>query len=172
MPPRNAARVRVPKRATTALADGVYVVPKTKTRKPKALMRFVTGWSHRGYVVEFPVITQSETNAHEHWRVRHGRSKAQRAVTLIALSMLPHKDARHRVKHVRFVRYAPGALDCDNLPSAFKFCRDQVAAWIAGEDSIAGKGDDSPSSGIKWEYAQAKQAAYGVRIEMTFDGGW
>jgi hypothetical protein len=133
-------------------------------------MKFHASWSPRGYTLEFPVITQTESNANEHWRTRHGRAKAQRAVTACALDMLPNAASRHRVRAIRFVRFAPGELDADNLPSATKHVLDQLVAWIAGDNTITGKGDDGPNCGLKFEFGQVRQAAYGVRVEMLFDG--
>lgn len=133
-------------------------------------MKFAAEWSPYGYVVQAPVITQTESNANEHWRARHGRAKAQRALAMMVLNMLPNHEARTRIRAIRFVRFAPGELDCDNLPGALKHIRDQVCAWIANENTITGQGDDSPSCGIKFEYAQCKQCEYGVRCEMSFGG--
>lgn len=161
-------RVRTAKRDAATVDVSVYRVPKTKTRKPKALMKFCAGWTPSGYSVDAPCITQTESNANEHWRTRHGRAKAQRTVAVYALELLPHSYMRNRIRTIRFVRFAPGELDCDNLPGALKHIRDQVCAWIAGENNITGEGDDSPSCGIRFEYAQCKQREYGVRVEMSF----
>lgn len=166
----NRPRVRAAKRNPTVLDVSVYPVPKTKTRKPKALMKFCAGWSPSGYSVDVPCITQTESNAKEHWRTRYGRSKAQRTVAVYSLELLPHSYMRNRITTIRLVRFAPGELDCDNLPGALKHIRDQVCAWIAGDNTITGEGDDSPSCGIRFEYAQCRQAAYGVRVEMKFGG--
>lgn len=164
-------RVRAAKRNAAVLDVSVYRVPKTKRRKPRALMKFAAGWSPSGFTLDIPAITQTETNNDEHWRVRHGRTKTQRALTMMGLNMLPNPEARTRIKRIDFTRFAPRELDeGDNLNSAFKHIRDQVCAWIANENTITGKGDDSPSCGIKFEYApQVKQKAYGVRINMSFE---
>lgn len=133
-------------------------------------MKFAAGWSPSGFTLDIPVVTQTESNANEHWRTRHGRSKAQRALTMMGLNMLPNPEAKTRIKHVLFIRHAPGELDCDNLPSSCKHVRDQLVAWIAGENTITGEGDDGPHCGIAFEYApQVKQKAYGVRINMSFE---
>lgn len=131
-------------------------------------MKFATTWHADGYVIDVPCITQTESNANEHWRVRHGRAKAQRALTSIVLNGLHNAEAKHRIKHIRLVRFAPGELDCDNLPGALKHIRDQVCAWIAGQNTVTGQGDDSPSCGIHFTYDQCKQREYGVRCEMSF----
>jgi hypothetical protein len=146
----------------------VYKLPKSKKRKPRALMKFAAGWSPSGYTLDVPVYTQTESNAKEHWRTRHGRAKAQRALTMMALDMLPNPEARTRITWVSFQRFAPGELDCDNLPGSCKHVRDQVAAWIGGENTVTGEGDDSPRCGIVWEYTQTKSKMYGVRINMSF----
>jgi hypothetical protein len=144
-------------------------VRSSKQRKPRALMKFAAGWSPSGYTLDVPVITQTESNANEHWRTRHGRAKAQRALTMMALNMLPYAEARTRITWVSFQRFAPGELDCDNLPGSCKHVRDQVVAWIAGENTVTGEGDDSPRCGIRFDYAQQKSKLYGVRLEMTFE---
>jgi hypothetical protein len=170
MSDRHVPRVLTAMPPAKGLAEGVYAVPKTKQRKPRALMKFHAAWAAGGYVVDVPLITQTESNAEENWRTRHGRAKAQRALTVMVLNMLHNTEAKHRIRTLRFVRFAPGELDCDNLPGALKHVRDQVCAWIAGENTITGQGDDSPSCGIRFEYAQCKQREYGVRVEMSFGG--
>lgn len=145
-------------------------VAAKRKRKPKALLPFQAIWSPRGYTVEFPVITQTEGNANENRFTRIDRCKAQRTAAMFALKQLPNSEARQRIKRVRFVRFAPGELDLgDNLNSAFKHIRDQVVAWIAGDNTVAGRGDDGPRCGLTWEYAQVRSKEYGVRIEMTFE---
>lgn len=161
-------RVRAAERNAEVLDVSVYKVPKSKRRKPRSLMQFHSAWTSSGYTIDVPCITQTESNAKEHWRTRHGRAKAQRALTVIVLNGLHNPEAKHRIRTMRLVRFAPGELDCDNLPGALKHIRDQVCAWIAGDNTITGQGDDSPSCGIRFEYAQCKQSDYGVRVEMSF----
>lgn len=170
MPTRPNHRVPAAKRETTRVAPQVYTVRSSKRRKPRALIQFYAAWTDSGYTIDVPVITQTESNAKEHWRTRHGRAKAQRALTMIVLNGIPNAASRHRIRTLRFVRFAPGELDCDNLPGALKHIRDQVCAWIANENTITGQGDDSPSCGIAFTYAQCKQREYGVRCEMSFGG--
>jgi hypothetical protein len=170
MPDGHKTRVLTAMPAAKGLAEGVYAVPKTKQRKPRALMKFHAAWTPTGFTVDVPIHTETESNANGLWRARHGKAKAQRALTVMVLNMLHNPEAKHRIRTLRFVRFAPGELDCDNLPGALKHVRDQVCAWIAGENTITGQGDDSPSCGIRFEYAQCKQKAYGVRCEMTFGG--
>lgn len=170
MPQGHKPRILTAANATTRVAPQVYTVRSSKRRKPRALIQFYAAWTDSGYAIDVPVITQTESNAKEHWRTRHGRAKAQRALTMIVLNGIPNAASRCRIRAIRFVRFAPGELDCDNLPGALKHIRDQVCAWIANENTITGQGDDSPSCGIKFEYAQCKQREYGVRCEMSFGG--
>lgn len=61
---------------------------------------------------------------------------------------------------VALTRLAPGELDTDNLSSAFKAVRDEVAAWLGADDR---------DQRIVWTYAQEKtaQGVYRVRIEVA-----
>lgn len=132
-------------------------------------MKFAAVATATGYVVDIPCITQTEKNCNENWRTRHGRSKAQRAVTALALDLLHNPADKIRIKRIRFVRFGVGELDLgDNLNSSFSHIRDQVVAWIAGDNTITGKGSDGVHCGITWEYDHVKQNAYGVRVEMRF----
>lgn len=113
-----------------------------------------------------PVRLVSEANAREHHQVKAKRVKLQRSATAHWLSKLGSGDWRTSVKRVRIVRLAPRQLDSDNLAGSAKAIRDQVAAWLSGQTSITGRGDDGPTSGIEWAVAQEKCGAYGVRIEL------
>lgn len=113
-----------------------------------------------------PVRLVSEANAREHHQVKAKRVKLQRSVTALWLSKLGAADWRTDVKRVRIVRLAPRQLDSDNLAGSAKAIRDQVAAWLSGQTSILGRGDDGPTSGIEWAVDQEKCGHYGVRIEL------
>ena len=92
--------------------------------------------------VYVPVRTVSEANTHDHWRKRHARAKAQRGAIALKFTRLP-LPAPPLV--VRLERIAGRRLDDDNLRSAFKAIRDEVAKFIGVDD-----GDER----VKWEYDQ------------------
>lgn len=120
-------------------------------------------------VVAF-IKTVSEANAHEHWRARQKRAKAQRSAALILTSSYA-LQAGVMVRRggavelagpmvVTLTRIAPRALDSDNLAGSAKHVRDGVA------DAL---GIDDRNPIVEWRYAQRrgapKQYAVEIRIE-------
>jgi hypothetical protein len=109
--------------------------------------------------------------SHGSWRVAAGRTEGLRLKTMHALARvelgqlvsffcgLPNR--------VHVVRIAPRLLDTDNLAYASKGIRDQIAAWLAGDNTPTGKGDDSHRSGVTYTYGQEKRSEYGVRLEFS-----
>jgi len=95
-----------------------------------------------------PVTTVSEANSREHWRTRHRRSKIQREATELTLRscrQLPTLPVT-----VTLTRVAQRQLDeGDNLSSAFKAIRDQIAKHYGV--------DDKPGGPITWKYDQQKK---------------
>jgi hypothetical protein len=120
--------------------------------------------------VVVPVRTISETNAHEHHRYRVKRAAEQRFTTSVWLGQLGRADWRSSIVRVKFTRLAPptSKLDQgDNLCSSSKFIRDQVAAWIGGNNAPDARGDDGPNCGVHWDQDhQEAHPAYGVRVEF------
>lgn len=124
----------------------------------------------RGEAMTFtvPIKTVSEANSHTHWRARQRRAKSQReAVYVVALAekLLYRSAAGCRLPVdlpavVTLTRIAPLALDCDNLPSSMKHCRDELAAMIGLPN------DRDPR--VKWAYAQekCKRGGEGVRVDI------
>ena len=108
-----------------------------------------------------PVLTVSELNraSHEHWRVRQKRAKAQRATIRAAFAGLQYP--RRKPALIRLVRFSRGSLDhADNLPSAFKAIRDELAVLLAFNDR-----DES----VRWAYGQQKsQGNKGVAIHIAW----
>lgn len=105
-----------------------------------------------------PIRTVSEANAHEHWRARQRRAKAQRLAVHAVVG-----DLFYCVKlpcTVTLTRIAPRALDGDNLQGALKAVRDEIAAAI---------GVDDGDPGYTWRYAQkrGKPREYAVRVEIS-----
>lgn len=105
--------------------------------------------------VHIPVEVVSEANRRDHWRVRNKRRKYQQAMVAFALAAA-RKYAG--VVTVQLTRIGKRKLDDDNLVSAFKATRDQVAKWLGVDD-----GDDA----VKYEYDQeAPSKLIGIRITL------
>ena len=105
--------------------------------------------------IEFPLKLISAANAREHWSVKAKRVAKERRVVwaeLLQVKRLPTLPV-----NVKLVRIAPGTLDGDNLQSAFKATRDEIAkAFKIDDNNIL----------ISWFYAQEKSKEYRVRIEI------
>jgi len=104
-----------------------------------------------------PLRLPSCANLREHWTAKARRVKAQRTAVRVYIGGKPRPPLP---VVVTLTRIAPRALDDDNLASAFKACRDEVATWL-------GFADNNP--GIVWQYAQRKVGAkvYGIEIRVT-----
>jgi hypothetical protein len=102
------------------------------------------------------------TSRREHWRKRAARVSRERAAMkalLCEASKLPDDLGPVRVT---FTRVAMRPLDeGENLTSAFKAYRDQIASWIGR--------DDRPGSGVEWKYQQVrgKPSCAIVQIQET-----
>ena len=104
-----------------------------------------------------PIRTVNELNAHEHWRVRLRRSKAQHAAIALVLSQFNGVKASMKPPYfIQLDRVSPGKLDqFDGLPSAFKFVIDAICKWLGvddGSDAISGI-DFTQRTGAPREYA-------------------
>ncbi len=119
-------------------------------------------------VVGIPLHLKSVANLREHWatkakrvkiqrgyvrtHVRHGQpmnlGNLNRAVALLTLG---------EVLEVTLIRVGPRKLDDDNLASAFKHIRDQMAHELGVDD-----GGDS----VRWTYRQERAGNNGIRIEV------
>lgn len=112
----------------------------------------------RAIAFDVPVRTVTEGNAKEHWRVRHGRAKAQRRAVANAMAgrTLPALPVV-----VTITRLSAATMDSDNLPGSQKHVRDEIAAQY-------GVGD-SPTDPIEWHVAQekCKRGTYGVRVAIA-----
>jgi hypothetical protein len=105
-----------------------------------------------------PVKTQTEANANEHWRTRHGRASAQRKCTASTLLFV----GRHAVQFplvVRMTRVGARKLDSDNAHGALKHVRDQIADWLGI--------DDGREDLVTWEVAQETGKPVGVKVVIT-----
>lgn len=104
-----------------------------------------------------PIKTISALNAREHWRARHRRVKAERGY--VAMLLYGHKQPELPCV-VTLTRLSPSnGLDIgDNLPSALKGTRDQIAEWL---------GIDDRSPLVTWRYEQRRAKDYGVEVEIS-----
>jgi hypothetical protein len=99
--------------------------------------------------IEVPLTLPSVANLREHWAAKAKRVKAQRLVVAWRLKLV--RDVLTPPPNVvTLIRVAPRRLDDDNLASAFKAVRDEVAKHIGIDD-----GDQR----VAWRYAQAKGKA-------------
>ena len=109
------------------------------------MITFRPNWLH----LDLPIRTVSETNQREHWAIKARRVKSQRDAIVLALCTLKEMRTVRKWDHwfVLFVRVSPRKLDDDNLVSAFKAIRDQIAHEL-------GVNDGSPQ--INFSYKQWK----------------
>lgn len=93
-------------------------------------------------MINVPIRTVSEINEHCHWRIRHNRVKSQRQATAYCLH---GKEMPTLPCLVKLTRVGGNHLDDDNLRSALKAVRDEVAKWLNINDG---------GTLVKWEYAE------------------
>lgn len=116
-------------------------------------------------MIAIPMKLPSAANLREHWAVKAKRVKAQRKT--VALAMLAEGDELRRLRsllsmgatlRIVLTRSAPRKLDDDNLASAFKAVRDEVAKQL---------GVDDGSDAIEWRCIQAPGAGLPPYILIT-----
>ena len=90
---------------------------------------------------------------HQHWRKLTKLKDAQKAHTKVAMR---GKELPLAPLVVTITRLGPRRLDDDNLASACKYVRDQIAAIV---------GIDDGSASYTWVYKQLI-GAYGVDVEI------
>jgi hypothetical protein len=107
--------------------------------------------------ISIPLRTISALNAREHFGQRARRVKKEREAT--AWMLKGHKPLAPPCT-VTMTRVGPtnGLDEGDNLNSAFKGCRDQIAEWLNVNDR-------SPL--VKWEYAQRREKQWAVEVTIT-----
>lgn len=106
--------------------------------------------------LKLPLRTVSGMNAREHPMARHRRVKKEREAVAW---LLKGKPVPQLPVVVTMTRLAPSnGLDDDNLASAMKPCRDQIATWL---------GVDDRDPRVRWLPAQRREAQWGVVIEVT-----
>jgi hypothetical protein len=114
--------------------------------------------------VHVPIITVSEANRRDHFRVKAKRVASQRDT--VAWSMRAKAGSRPGIvaalSHglvVTLVRCSPRSLDShDNLRSALKATVDELAAWL-------GLASDSDLR-VTWGYRQERRVPPHVRVEF------
>jgi hypothetical protein len=111
-------------------------------------------------VLDLPIKTVCELNSREHWAAIHRRKKAQRE-EVRAEWINAVKGKRVRLPCVvTLTRIAPKLLDeGDNLSSAFKAVRDEVAAML--------RADDAPFSPVIFDYRQEAIGEHKYRVIIS-----
>lgn len=113
------------------------------------------------FATTLPIRLVSEANAHEHYRVRSKRARAQgQAVGLVCRVPLRYALRDHGALAVTITRIAPRELDSDNLQGSGKHVRDAVASVLGIDDR-----DKRVTWIVKQEKGKAKE--YAVRIEVA-----
>jgi hypothetical protein len=111
------------------------------------------------HVIDFTLqlITKSEANARDHWRVKARRVQEQRAVLKMAVAarLDSTPSPRWRVTITRAKRGRP--MDDDNLRSACKGPRDGIADALGIDD-----GDPR----VTWEYKQVVGKGGSLRVQI------
>lgn len=114
------------------------------------------------FKTQIPVRAVSVANLREHWATRANRNKKQRAMVAESLvSLPPYFKNTKQVINVTFTRHGKRKLDDDNLSSAFKAMRDEVAKQI--------NRDDNTESKVNWIYKQQPSKIYFVEIEIEVE---
>lgn len=92
-----------------------------------------------------PLKVDAWTNVRGHWRTTQKRKDREKQTTawLLRSRVLPDLPVV-----VTFTRISPRDLDDDNLPSAFKYVRDTIAAHYGTHDGT--------SAPITWRYQQRR----------------
>lgn len=93
--------------------------------------------------------------SHGHWRTQAAKRKKERLA--VAHVLRCHAPLPALPVVVTMTRHAPRSLDDDNLTSALKSVRDEVAKALGCGDSA--------KDPILWRYAQCK-GAYAVAIDI------
>jgi hypothetical protein len=109
-----------------------------------------------------PVKTISEANSSEHWTKKRKRHQGQKKwVNFVFMKDKPSIPQRC---HVNLVRISPRFLDTgDNLPMAFKWIKDYVAANLR-PGKAAGHADNDEL--ISWGYDQEKGKPQQIKIQI------
>lgn len=133
---------------------GTGVVSKRKQRSVELYANVERGDGRLSAVI--PLKVETETNFHQHWRIKQKRVHQQFAAVQY---MIPRHYLPTLPVAVSFVRYGVKSLDTDNLVSAFKHVRDCIAGMY-------GCGD-GPNDPITWnEPTQECVGEYAIRVTI------
>lgn len=111
--------------------------------------------------LDLPLKTVSEINRRDHWAARRRRRIAQQDEVRAEWRM---KIGTRRVQlpcRVRFTRIGPKALDDDNLRSAIKSVRDEVARLLGSHDGFG--------SPVSWDYQQEAIGRHEYRLQIEVE---
>ena len=100
----------------------------------------------------------SLANSRTHWRALAKVKANQRRA--VAWSLMGHERPQFPVV-VTLTRVGVRDLDDDNLASAFKAVRDELAAWLGC--------DDGPRAPVSWRYAQRRGEPKEYAVEIQID---
>lgn len=119
-----------------------------------------------------PIVTVSEANCAENWRIKSKRHKEQRR----ALRLLMPKAGYPLPCRIVCVRCGGRVLDSDNLDFCFKWIRDELSDIILGNryavrkpsdltvKRLYGRNDDDAR--LEWQYSQEEALNKGIRIDV------
>ncbi len=105
--------------------------------------------------ITVPLRLPSLMNARLHWRALNRVKVNQQALVWAHLVARP---APPLPATITLTRVGKRRLDDDNLAAAFKYVRDQIAAWVGVDD-----GDGR----YRWEYRQEVGSQWAVRIDVA-----
>ncbi len=108
--------------------------------------------------VTVPMQTRG-SNAREHHMQRHRRVKGERQAVAWLLNGHKPKAPPCTVTLTRLGPSPRGLDRDDNLPHSMKGVKDQVAQWL---------GIDDASPLVTWKYAQRREKAWAVEIEIQW----
>lgn len=112
--------------------------------------------SEHHLLLDLPLKTVSEINRRDHWATKSRRHKAQQYEVNIEWKK---KLGTRRIQlpcRVTFTRIGPKALDDDNLRSACKSVRDEVARLLNSHDGFG--------SPVQWAYKQQPIGKHEYRL--------
>jgi hypothetical protein len=145
-------------RRTPPFAPPRHKRPAGKPKRPRApvIIPAIRPRIEPDGSVLLPIRLVSEANAHEHWRSRQRRAKAQRGTAAAVMRSLAPIPPAPPLR-VTITRIAPRQLDSDNLAGSGKHLRDGIADWLGIKDN---------HPGVEWCYAQekGKPMEYAARV--------
>lgn len=104
-------------------------------------------------------LGRGQNGSHSHWAVKYRQAEREQFAIKAGFPRRKVPDLVMLPVHVRMTRVSPGTrkMDFDNLVSALKYVRDQMAAEF--------RVDDGDGKRIQFEYAQ-RRGPWGVDVEV------